>query len=834
MIKLIFTVLALFGLIGHAQVPARNLQSTQTLVPNGGFENGRAKWTTFSTTVANGIPTTAPATCAACSITIGAYTSAPLDGTTSLQITAASGVTAGHGLISNPFTLPAGYGGASLSLGALFKLISGTPVLVGNSSNTWAMAVFDQTNQVWLPTTNFNLRTPMGFIPNSTVVLGQTTAQVRVAFFAANTLATATTAILDDVNLSIGQAGVLSYTDALPANILTFTSSGTYSPTPGTRYIRVKMCGGGGGGSGSFSSGSAGGGIVGTLSSFGTQLVAGPGAGGAALLAGSQGGQGGSAACGTVALCNPITGNAGQGPQGSGVANQAGPNGGTSPLFGGGASGIAASNGQVPTANSGAGGAGASNSTTAYSSGSSGGSGGCIDAIIINPSVTPFVIGTGGAGGTAGTNGFPGGNGAAGKILIEEYAMASGQAFVPATAAWRIDTTLTNSSAWSYGTAAITTPSENLSTGTITKAQVGNSASVGIACPSGVQSVVGATSCTGGSVSNGITFNAPYAGDFEVCAEMSAAFDVGASSDVNQYFSIAETGNSNATPVATNTSLTWIHRASNYNNTNSQNDSQKWTICQGMNFPSATQRTVKLFETQSINAGSFVSSTAGGALRWTVKPSSQQSPSPVIIGPFNQMPSNTITVASYTALPTDQILDIDTTAQAITITLPTAVGVRGKTLTLTKVNTGSNLVTVNTTSSQTIGTSRTSFKMHRVGESVSVFSDGTNWQWVGDSGYRTESVLLTAGCTASPCVISKPNGNWVSSVTRSGVGDYIYNFVAGIFSDVPTCSISAATGGQFAWSRLFNNATTGVEQVHSNSSQNLDSSNMNLVCTGPR
>lgn len=59
---------------------------------------------------------------------------------------------------------------------------------------------------------------------------------------------------------------------------------------------------------------------------------------------------------------------------------------------------------------------------------------------------------------------------------------------------------------------------------------------------------------------------------------------------------------------------------------------------------------------------------------------------------------------------------------------------------------------------------------------------------------RTERFTVETLCSASPCTISSQSGSWVSSVTRSGVGQYAFNIIPGTFSAVPTCVCTNYSG----------------------------------------
>ncbi len=92
--------------------------------------------------------------------------------------------------------------------------------------------------------------------------------------------------------------------------------------------------------------------------------------------------------------------------------------------------------------------------------------------------------------------------------------------------------------------------------------------------------------------------------------------------------------------------------------------------------------------------------------------------------------------AAYTITVTDSVILGDATTAAFTVTLPTAVGIVGRQYTIKLTSTGANAVTVGTTSSQSVdGTATKTFGSQNA--SITVVSDGTNWQIVGQMGMVT-------------------------------------------------------------------------------------------------
>jgi hypothetical protein len=83
--------------------------------------------------------------------------------------------------------------------------------------------------------------------------------------------------------------------------------------------------------------------------------------------------------------------------------------------------------------------------------------------------------------------------------------------------------------------------------------------------------------------------------------------------------------------------------------------------------------------------------------------------------------------ANYTAAIYNINIFANATSGAITVTLPTAIGNNGKMLSIKRINSNANNVTVATTSSQTID-GNTTYVISNPRETITVVSDGTNWQ----------------------------------------------------------------------------------------------------------
>jgi len=111
---------------------------------------------------------------------------------------------------------------------------------------------------------------------------------------------------------------------------------------------------------------------------------------------------------------------------------------------------------------------------------------------------------------------------------------------------------------------------------------------------------------------------------------------------------------------------------------------------------------------------------------------------------FHDIKSTATSVtATYTIKGDDQIVKADATSGAFTTTLPTAVGVTGKLYTIKRTNSGSNAVTVGTTSSQTIDGS-TTYTLANQYDAITVYSDGSNWQSTSRTGVQSIPAATTS------------------------------------------------------------------------------------------
>lgn len=106
--------------------------------------------------------------------------------------------------------------------------------------------------------------------------------------------------------------------------------------------------------------------------------------------------------------------------------------------------------------------------------------------------------------------------------------------------------------------------------------------------------------------------------------------------------------------------------------------------------------------------------------------------------------------ATYLVKEEDYLIDV--TGNTVTVTLPTAVGVNGQNYVIK--NRGTGVVTVATTSSQTIDGANT--KSLNNNDSIEVISDGSNWIIAAGTGTVTSSTTAKSGIVSNTTWTGSP------------------------------------------------------------------------------
>lgn len=188
---------------------------------NGNFELGTtAKWSLFTTTLTSGIPTGSITAGAASISSFAAVSANKLAGDFSLEIQSSS-LSAGQGFISDAFTLDAEDRAKAMAYSFYYQLTAG--VAAGNSTNTFAVYLYDVANSQWVqPSGVFGMGTLTGIAQNSGQF--QTSANAtsyRLAVVCINSFGSAITARFDDF-----KCGPSQYVYAAPV-----TDWVAYTPT---------------------------------------------------------------------------------------------------------------------------------------------------------------------------------------------------------------------------------------------------------------------------------------------------------------------------------------------------------------------------------------------------------------------------------------------------------------------------------------------------------------------------------------------------------------------------------------------------------------------------
>ncbi len=171
--------------------------------------------------------------------------------------------------------------------------------------------------------------------------------------------------------------------------------------------------------------------------------------------------------------------------------------------------------------------------------------------------------------------------------------------------------------------------------------------------------------------------------------------------------------------------------------------------------------------------------------------------------------------ANYTVTTADNVVQVDGTSGAFTVTLFTAVGNSGATVTIARIdNTLANQISIVGTSAQTMRGQAT-FKICTQYESVTFISDGANWQVTGHQYPTawivggTTTVLATGGTPTKPTMTTDTKqyrrvGDtmevrfiMLSSGTSAtpSTGDYLFNpFPTGVTIDTAKAYVDTHTG----------------------------------------
>jgi hypothetical protein len=154
--------------------------------------------------------------------------------------------------------------------------------------------------------------------------------------------------------------------------------------------------------------------------------------------------------------------------------------------------------------------------------------------------------------------------------------------------------------------------------------------------------------------------------------------------------------------------------------------------------------------------------------------------------------------ATYTVGVNDYLIDI--TGNTITVTLPTAVGVNGKNYVIK--NRGTGVVTVATTSSQTIDGANT--KSLNNNDSIEVISDGSNWIIGAGIGTATSSTTAKSGIVSNTTWTGSPLNYQVTFTSAFPSTNYSVTVTGG---DARVWTVESVTVNGFI---INSNSNTGL------------------------
>lgn len=133
-------------------------------------------------------------------------------------------------------------------------------------------------------------------------------------------------------------------------------------------------------------------------------------------------------------------------------------------------------------------------------------------------------------------------------------------------------------------------------------------------------------------------------------------------------------------------------------------------------------------------------------------------------------------VTTYTATLNDYVILGNCTGGDFTITLPTAVGNTGKRYRVVKIDTSTNILTVNQDGTETINGSTAAYRLSSRWDFVEVFSDGANWIVISTNVTYFGGFWVQFDGTGTVALAAKSSRN-VASITDNGVGIYTINFI---------------------------------------------------------
>ena len=154
--------------------------------------------------------------------------------------------------------------------------------------------------------------------------------------------------------------------------------------------------------------------------------------------------------------------------------------------------------------------------------------------------------------------------------------------------------------------------------------------------------------------------------------------------------------------------------------------------------------------------------------------------------------------ANYNVGVNDYLIDV--TGNTVTVTLPTAVGVNGQNYVIK--NRGTGVVTVATTSSQTIDGSNS--KSLNNNDGIEIISDGSNWIIAAGTGTVTSSTTAKSGIVSNTTWTGTPLNYQVSFISAFPSSNYSVTITGG---DARVWTVESVTVNGFI---VNSNSNTGL------------------------
>lgn len=201
--------------------------------------------------------------------------------------------------------------------------------------------------------------------------------------------------------------------------------------------------------------------------------------------------------------------------------------------------------------------------------------------------------------------------------------------------------------------------------------------------------------------------------------------------------------------------------------------------------------------------------------------------------------------SNYSATKYDDVILVDASGGARTVTLPAASAAIGSAITVKKTDSSTNAVVVSGGSIDGYGAS---YSIAVPYAAMQVSSDGSKYHvlpvlnspgsvFSSDAGVmRMEFFRANDGsnCTTGTCnFVTKSAG--ISSITWVSTGNYAVNFAAGTFSAAPACIPTASRNAGVFCTHVSGSTTSfaGIQCYQSSTGANTNDA-VSVICMGPR